>query len=91
MLLSLILTLPFALLEAANQTITRQNAPGLLMLFGLLWSLPLAFILIGRRVARTAGPVPLVLQTLVLAVLGVVWAGLVNDQLPCFLGLPNCD
>ena len=51
-LISLILVLPFAILESLNQTITKQNAPGLILLLGLLWLLPVAFIVILLPVVR---------------------------------------
>lgn len=48
-IISFLLVLPFAILESLSATINRQNAPGLIVLFGLI------------------------------------------DQLPCFMGVPNCD
>jgi hypothetical protein len=35
-LISLMLVLPFVILESLNNTINGQNAPGLIFLFGLL-------------------------------------------------------
>lgn len=52
-LISFILVLPLAILESLNNTITKQNAPGLIVLFGLLWLLPLAFIVILLPIVRT--------------------------------------
>ena len=51
-LISFVLVLPFAILESLNNPITRQNAPGLILLFGVLWLLPTAFIVILVPVVR---------------------------------------
>ena len=98
-LVGLILVLPFVILEALNNTITRQKAPGLAVLFGLLWVLPTAFIVILMPIVRTAragtsilaSPLSLLLKVAFLTLIVMMWAGIVNDQLPCFLGVPNCD
>lgn len=98
-LISLILVLPLAILEYLNNTITKQNAPGLIVLFGLLWLLPVAFIVILAPVVRTvragqsvmANPVNLFFRLAFLAFIAIVWGSLLIDQMPCFLGVPNCD
>ena len=98
-LISLLLVLPFAALEALNNTITRQSAPGLVVLFGLLWLLPTAFILTLVPLVRTvrdgsdvrANPVGLLLRVAFLAALALVWGGILTDQMPCLVGVPNCD
>jgi hypothetical protein len=95
-LISSILVLPFAILEVLNHTITRQNAPGLILLFGLLWLLPMAFIVILAPMVRagnsvTAKPVNFLSRVALLALIAMMWGGLMIDQIPCFLGVPNCD
>ena len=98
-LISLVLVLPFALLESLNHTITKQNAPGLILLFGLLWLLPMAFILILVPIVRKvragqsvmANSINLLLRVTFLALIAMMWGGLLIDQMPCFLGVPNCD
>jgi hypothetical protein len=98
-LVSFILVLPLATLESLNQTMTRQNAPGLFVLFGLLWLLPTAFIVTLMPVVRsvraghslTANPLNLLLRVASLALIAVLWGGLLADQMPCFMGVPNCD
>jgi hypothetical protein len=98
-LISLILVLPLAILEALNNRITGQNAPGLIVLFGLLWLLPTAFILILVPVVRAmrdgnhvmAYPISLSLRVASLALIAMIWGGMLIDQMPCFLGVPNCD
>jgi uncharacterized membrane protein len=98
-LVSFVLVLPFAVLESLNNTITRQNAPGLAVLFGLLWLLPAAFIIILMPVVRAvragqslaANPFNLALRVASLALIASMWAGILFDQMPCFMGVPNCD
>lgn len=98
-LAGLILVLPFAVLEALNQTIHRHNAPGLVVLFGLLWLLPTAFVVILAPLVRaaragrslTAKPPTLWSRVALLALIVLVWGAILSDQLPCFRGVPNCD
>lgn len=98
-LISLILVLPFVILESLNNTITKQNAPGLIVLFGLLWLLPIAFIVTIVPVVRTvraeqsvmANPINLLFRAAFLALVAIIWTGILIDQLPCFMGVPNCD
>ena len=98
-LISFILVLPFAILEFLNNTITKQNAPGLIVLFGLLWLLPLAFIIILVPIVRTvragqsvmANPINLLFRVAFLSFIGMIWVGIIIDQIPCFMDVPNCD
>jgi len=98
-LISFLLVLPFAILESLNNTITKQNSPGLIALFGLLWLLPTAFIVILMPMVRTmraggsvmANPINLLLRVASLALIAMMWGGLLIDQIPCFMGVPNCD
>jgi len=98
-LISFTLTLPFAILDFRFNTVSKQNAPGLIVLFGLLWLLPTAFIVILAPIVRAiragdsvlAHPVTFLFRVAFLALLAIMWGGLLIDQLPCFLGVPNCD
>ncbi len=98
-LIGFILVLPFVLLEFLNQTVTRQNAPGLILLFGFLWLLPTVFIVLLVPLVRTmragnsllATPVSLVFRVVFMILIAWMWGGLLIDQMPCFLGVPNCD
>ncbi len=98
-LVSFILLLPLAILESLNQTMTGQNAPGLFVLFGLLWLLPTAFVVTLMPVVRSVraghslikNPLNLLLRVSSLAIIAVMWGGLLADQIPCFMGVPNCD
>ena len=93
------LVLPLVILEALNNSITRQNAPGLAMLFGTMWLLPALFVVILMPTVRNvragrsaiAAPISLSLRVASLALIATVWTWGLVDQLPCFLGVPNCD
>lgn len=97
--ISFILVLPLALLEFLSQPIDRQNAPGLIMLFGLLWLFPLASVVILMPLARNlragrglmANPLGLSLRVVSLAFIVTMWTRLLVDQMHCFMGVPNCD
>jgi len=98
-LISFILVLPFAIIESLFNTVNKQNALGLIVLFGLLWLLSMAFIVILVPIVRTvragnniiANPINLLLRVAFLALIAMMWGGILIDQLPCFLGVPNCD
>jgi hypothetical protein len=98
-LISFLLVLPFAILESLNNTITKQDAPGLILLFGLLWLLPMAFILILVPIVRsvragesvTANPINLLFRAAFLALIAMMWGSILIDQMPCLMGVPNCD
>ncbi len=85
-LISFILMLPFAILESLNNTITKQNAPGLIMLFGFLWLLPTVFIVILVPIVRTvhagnsimANPMNLLFRVAFLALIAMMWGGIIR-------------
>jgi hypothetical protein len=93
------LVLPFALLEVRYQGLAWRRASDYAMLFGLLWLLPVMFVLAAAPIARALRPrqpalprpTALVLRVGLLVVVTAMWIGLVDDQLPCLLGVPNCD
>jgi hypothetical protein len=96
-LISLLLVIPFIVLEIVN---TRNlNAIFNFPLFGIMWLLPMLFIIILMPIVRNvragnsvaAKPVILFLSIIFLAVIVFVWGSIVADQMPCFLGVPNCD
>jgi len=98
-IIGLILIGPWLILETWRATLDRQNATGLVILFALLWFLPAAFVWALVPVVRSvregsslaAAPVALMLRFTFLVLIAAVWAGILVDQLPCFLGVPNCD
>lgn len=104
-LISFLLVLPFMILEFWFQIINKptvirlKNVTDFILLFGFLWLLPMAFIVILTPIARnaragnsiTANPINLLFRTVFLALIAIVWGSLMIDQLPCFIGVPNCD
>ena len=94
------LVLPFAALEWYNGGFA-DGVP--FVLFGTLWLLAAAVLLLLWPLARdlrmetsdARSPLeplrrhwPALMVALLLAWL---WASIVADQMPCFLGVPNCD
>lgn len=96
-LISSILVLPFMILEVLNRRQFNEGFP--IILFVLMWLLPMGFILILIHIVRKvragtslmATPVPLLLSITFLILIAVVWTGALIDQMSCFLGVPNCD
>ena len=104
-IISLLLVLPFMILEFMFNVVHRihalslKNALDFTVLFGLLWLLPTAFLVILMPIVRNvragnnlmAHPIDLLLRVAFLALTVMMWGGILIDQLPCFLGVPNCD
>ena len=91
-LIGFVLVVPFAVLELVNRGHFEEPFPW--VLFGFLWALQAVFAgLMGPvvRTVRAGRPAWVLLGVVVLAMLAFVWASVVLDQLPCFLGVPNCD
>ena len=89
--LSLLFILPFAVLELRNRPF-NQDFP--IPLFVVLFLLPLTFFLLLISIARNASGasrINVVLRVAAMAIIAFLWVGLVRDQMPCFLGVPNCD
>jgi hypothetical protein len=96
-IVSLFIVLPFAILEAAFNKV--RSVSDFIALFGFLWLLSTAALALlmpiaqnlraGRGVA--AKPLNLLLRIGFSALIIMMWTGIVIDQLPCFLGVPNCD
>jgi len=96
-LVGLLSTLPFMLMEYVNRRAFEEDFPW--PLFGTMWLLAagLTFALLPiARDLRAGNCIPLtrlgfwlsVLAALLTAWLGI---GILQDQIPCFLGVPNCD
>jgi uncharacterized membrane protein len=85
------------ILELANRRNFHEGFP--IPLFGILWLLPMLFIVILTPILRTvregnsvlANPFHLLVRITLLALITWLWAAILIDQLPCFLGVPNCD
>jgi hypothetical protein len=92
-IISSILVLPFIVLELRN----GGGFP--VTLFLVMWILPLSFVLLfaplvhklraGNR--SVAGLLWLLPRVALMTLIAFMWVGIVVDQMPCFLGVPNCD
>jgi hypothetical protein len=91
------LLLPFLVLEIVNRGFLEADFP--IVLFGILWLLPFVILLIVLPMVRQLRAERLVGRAALLAVfkgalvlgLASMWLLIVVDQMPCFLGVPNCD
>jgi len=83
------LVLPLLILELANNAENEGGFP--VALFTVLWLLPLLLIAGGGQLLRSHNKAVMVAAAAVMIVIAVFWVGLVADQMPCFLGVPNCD
>ena len=96
-IISSLLVLPFMILEWVNRRSFHEGFP--IPLFGLLWLLPVGFILIQMPIVRNVwagnrimvNPISLLLRVAFLIAIAWLWVGLVLDQMPCFLGVSICD
>ena len=90
---SFLLVLPFAILELVNGR-ALHGLP--IPLFAMMWLLAFSFAYILTRMTSDPARTRRSLSTrflgpLLLIMIAWAWVGLVVDQMPCFLGVPNCD
>lgn len=104
-IISSILVLPFVILEFVFNIVNKpailslKQALDLTVLFGLLWLLPVLFMTILSPIVRNlragnglmANPVHLLFRVVLMAFFATAWGGILIDQFPCFIGIPNCD
>lgn len=90
------LVLPFMILEWINRRGLPEGFP--VALFGVMWVLPFSFTLISTPIVRSLSArsrdlvARLVLPRAILLIfIAWLWVSITADQLPCFLGVPNCD
>ena len=96
-IISLLLVVPFIIMELVNRRNFNEGFP--FPLFGFMWVLPILFILTLTPMVQTvragnslmANPISLLLKVAFLLFLAWFWGNIVVDQMPCFLGVPNCD
>ena len=97
-LLGFLLVLPFLILEIVNRRNFHEGLP--VLLFGVMWLLPVVFLLILMPIVRNVrragnsllqNPVRLLLRVASLVLIAIVWMVILLDQWPCFLGMPLCD
>jgi hypothetical protein len=96
-LISTLLVVPFMLLEWVNRRTYHESFP--LPLFGLLWLLSTASMLVLLPVVRNQqaknGRLPkaftISIRLFLFFLIAGVLAGILVDQWPCFMGIANCD
>jgi hypothetical protein len=94
MIISLVLVLPFVVLELISVGL-KPNFP--FLLFVVMWALTLLFVLIlmpiieSLRAKNLANPFRFLLRAVLLTAIASILVAIVVDQMPCFLGVPNCD
>jgi len=96
-IVGLVVVLPFVILEVINQTTFNLEFP--FPLFVLMWLLAASSVLVATPVVRSlrtsagrgASVVRLMPRVVLVILIAWLWVDLVADQMPCFLGVPNCD
>ena len=96
-IIGFLLVLPFVILEVINQTTFNMEFP--FPLFILMWLLAASSVLIATPLVRSlrtsagrrASVVSLMPRVVLVILIAWLWVDLVADQMPCFLGRPNCD
>jgi hypothetical protein len=94
MIISLALVLPFVVLELISAGL-KPNFP--VLLFVVMWALTFLFILIlmpiieSLRARNLSNPFIFLLRAVLLTAIASILVVIVFDQMPCFLGVPNCD
>jgi hypothetical protein len=92
------LVAPFMILESVNtEGFRTAGFPGALFVF--MWLLGASFLLTAAAVVQrvrtsergSSGPLKLLTGVALSIAVAWFWIGLVVDQMPCFLGVPNCD
>ena len=94
---SFMLVLPLMIMEVVNRRSFNEGFP--ILLFIVMWLLPVIFLLILTPMIRTVragnsllgSPIKLLLSIAFLVLIAIVWTSALVDQMPCFLGVPNCD
>jgi hypothetical protein len=95
--ISFLIVLPLMIMEIVNRRSFNEGFP--ILLFVVMWLLPVIFLLILMPIIRTiragnsllTSPIKLLLSGVFLVLIAIAWTGALVDQLPCFVGVPNCD
>ena len=86
------------IMEVINRRSFNKGFP--VLLFVIMWLPPVMFILILMPLVRSLRQAgngilacrgKLLLSVTFLVLIAIVWTGALIDQMPCFLGVPNCD
>lgn len=92
-----ILVAPLVILQRINRgNSSDEFSTGLFVVIWLLAAIFIGTLLPMIRGVRAGkggkwNPATLALGAFVLVIAGSLWFGIVNDQMPCFMGVPNCD
>lgn len=94
---SFLLVLPLMIMEVVNRRNLPEGFP--VVLFITMWLMATIFgfvaLSVGSSLIAEDGlrrqPVRLLLGAVFALSIAVFWSGLLVDQMPCFLGVPNCD
>jgi hypothetical protein len=94
----MILAFTFDIMKRLN-TFSLKNAADYIVVFGLLWLGMTAIIFILRQLVRNiragesllAHPAKMILAVAALSCIALFVGGIIVDQYPCWLGVPNCD
>lgn len=92
-----LLTLPFIILDLINQREVNEDFP--IPLFVTLWFLSVVFIALLMPIIHDlragenilAHPFSLTIRIIFMSLATWMWISIVIDQMPCFMGVPNCD
>ena len=96
-IISSLLLLPLLILELINQPGFQEAFP--IYLFVILWLLPVifTFTLISLMYNLRGGQsikdnlTGFLLKVAIIILAAGLWVAIILDQMPCFLGIPNCD
>ena len=96
-LISLLIVIPFIIMELVNRRNLPDEFP--IPLFAILWLLTMLFLLMLKPLVQNiragnrplANPVGFLVRVVFLGFMAFLWLGILLDQIPCFLGVPNCD
>ena len=97
LILGFIFLIPLIVLEVVNRRKFNENFP--FAIFTFIWILQILFILLLIPMIKTlragksltAYSVFLLLRIAGLILIAYIWGGLIIDQWPCLMGVPNCD
>ncbi len=89
---SFLVLVPLVILELKNQ-VWKFNKDFPYLLFLMIWfNQYLYFFVLKPLSSKTnVGKNEFVVRMIFGILLGMIWYGVVSDQWPCFVGVPNCD
>lgn len=94
-MVGILAVVPFAFLELVNRRGLNEAFP--FVLFVLIWVLPAVLFQLTIsaiqvfRSDRAQASRSLIVRVILLGAIAWFWIAILTDQMPCFLGVPNCD